>query len=135
MNGAPAPMQFANLQYAQAPSVGDQLSALSKNLGPAVGVMKGMMPQKAPLPGEPGAAAEGPVAPGGNMPLPGTPGSAAYGPAAPAAQPGLMDALRGLSPPQILDRLRAMSANGQQVTPPGMPGSVALQSAGLIPAI
>jgi hypothetical protein len=47
-------------------------------------------------------------------------------------QPGLLDALKGMSPQSILDRLRAMSAGGQSVMPQGMPGSAALDSAGML---
>lgn len=45
-------------------------------------------------------------------------------------QPGLMDALKGMSPQSILERLRSMSAGGQQ--PMGLPGSAALDSAGML---
>lgn len=47
-------------------------------------------------------------------------------------QPGLLAALRGMSPQSILDQLRNMSAGGQSVIPQGMPGSAALSSAGML---
>jgi len=143
---APAPMQFAPLQFAQSPGLGAQLQQLGKAVGPAAGVMKGMMAPGAIDPGAAIPGAAGPTAAGGpSGPAPlappnaapamaGSPGSPYAGPVNPQAQPGIMDALKGMQPQQILDVLRNMSAGGQKVIPPGMPGSAALAGAGLLPS-
>lgn len=98
------------LTYAQSPDMGTQLAGLGKSL-------QGLAPKPA-LPGAPGA------------PMNISPAATNAGTNVP--QPGIMAALKGLSPQQILDQLRGMSAQGQQVVPPGMPGSAALDSAGML---
>lgn len=171
MAGAPPPMQFMPLQYAQGGGdLASQLKALGQAAGPlakaagsamtpaavapgsavpgdvgpsSVGgpngpaplVPPGTTPMANPMPGQPGSPQAGPVAPGGSMPLPGMPGTAAAGPAAPQppAQSGILAALQGLQPPQIMDILRKMSSQGQSVIPATQPGSAALQGAGLLP--
>ena len=146
---APAPMQFAPLQFAQAgPGLGAQLQALGKNVGPIAGALNGAMAAPGAIaPGSAVPGAAGPTAAGGpNGPQPlVTPGTVPAGPpvpgatpgmaGAPPAQPGILDALKGMQPQQILDVLRNMSAGGQKVIPPGMPGAAALQGAGMIPSI
>lgn len=145
MVGSPiAPL--AQLQFAQAPDMGAQIQALTKNLGAAKGAIGGPAAPVAPV--DPGAAipgATGPTAAGGpNGPQPlVAPGVTPQGPtqagapmgspaAAPGQPTGILQALQGLQPQQILDVLRGMSANGQKVIPPGMPGSAALGSAGML---
>lgn len=144
---APAPMQFAPLQFAQqGPGLGAQLQGLAKAAGPAVGMMKGVMTPGPIAPGGPIPGAEGPTSAGGpsgpaplappnaNPAAAGAPGSPYAGPVNPTPQaPGIMEALKGMSPQGILDVLRNMSAQGQKVIPPGMPGSAALTGAGMIP--
>lgn len=101
---------MAPMQFAQAPAVNPQFAALGKSL-------QGL----APKPGVP---------PAGPAPMDISPGATNAGTNMP--QPGILDALRGMSPQSILDKLRAMSAGGQQVVPPGMPGSAALDGAGML---
>lgn len=106
-------MQMIPLQYAQSPSMNTQLQALGKSL-------QGLAPK-------PGAQ---PAVPTGPAPMDISPAATNAGTNVP--QPGIMDALKGMSPQSILDRLRQMSAGGQQVIPQGMPGSAALDSAGML---
>ena len=101
------------LEYAQTPDMNPQLQALGKSL-------QGLQPKPGYVP----SAAPGPA------PMNISPAATNVGTNIP--QPGIMAALKGLSPQAILDQLRAMSAGGQQVIPPGMPGSVALQGAGML---
>lgn len=108
----PALVPMAPMQFAQSPAMGPQLQALGKSL-------QGLAPKPA-VPAAPTAAAPMDISP------------AATNAGTNVAQPGIMAALRGLSPQAILDQLRAMSAGGQQVIPPGMPGSAALEGAGML---
>lgn len=104
------------LTYAPAPDFNAQLATLGKTL-------QGAKPGIAKL----GGALTPPASP--TMP-PGTPG-APMNIALGANQPGLMDALKGMSPQQILAALQGTS---QAPTPPpaGLPGSAALDSAGML---
>lgn len=101
------------MSFAQSPSMATQLQGLGKSL-------QGL----APKPAVPGAAPVGPA------PMDISPAATNAGTNIP--QPSIMAALKGMSPQGILDQLRTMSAGGQQVIPPGMPGSVALDSAGML---
>lgn len=109
-------MQMMPLQYAQSPSVASRLTGLGtalRGLSPAQGTQGGGAPGvPAPMDISPGATNAGT-----NMPT--MPGS------------GILDAIRGMSPQAILDRLKTMSAPAQPM-PQGMPGSVALDSAGML---
>jgi|SRR6516164_273530 len=159
-SGAPPPMQFAQLKFADQPktNVGTQMQDLGKNLKKA-GI--GNLLQPTPPAVVPGAAvpgAQGPTSAGGPqgpMPLvaPGTPGpSVAPAAAAPVApppvttppvqlpqivpappQPGV-NPTQNMTPVQQLDWLKRMTGIGQSVIPPGQPGSAALQGAGLLPS-
>ena len=148
-SGAPPPMQFANLQYAQpqqSSNIGKQMQDLGKNLK-AAGVgnlfQQNPLAAGAPIPGAVGPTSAG--GPQGPMPLappaaaPAQPPAAAPGvpppqmtpPLQPPPGPSVADATRNMTPPQLLDWLKRMTGAGQQVIPPGMPGSAALSSAGL----
>lgn len=109
-------MQFPGmmpLQYAQSSPLTDSLKKLNTTLGqPTAAPATTPAPAPGPAPMDISPAATNS---GTNMP-----------------QPGIMAALKGLSPQQILDQLRSMSANGQSVAPQGMPGSAALDSAGML---
>lgn len=130
-----------NLQFAQAPNRGAQLAGLLKNIGSAKdSLVTAMTPSPAldsgaAVPGAQGATAAGGI--NGPQPLV-APGTTPQGPpnlaAAAPQQLSILDAIRGMSPPQILDVLRGMSQGGQQVTPPGVPGAMALQGAGMMPS-
>ncbi len=125
---APPPMQFQTLQFARTPAMsemmskaGNAMSPLAKAAGQAY-----RAPDAGPLPGMPGAAQEGPVAPvNGEIPLlPGTPGSAAAGPMAPPqAPPGIGQMLRNLLP-------QGMQGLIQPPAPPMMPGAALFSQAG-----
>jgi hypothetical protein len=158
MPGAPPPMQFAPLSFSQPSqgnSLGSQLQALGKAAGPlataagGMGGMGGALTPGSAIPGAEGMTSVG--GPNGPMPVvapgtvapaapnPGQAGSMQAGPLAPgqqfsAPQPSILDALKGMQPPQIMDVLRRMSSQGQSIQPPGMPGSAALSSAGLLPS-
>src|SRR4249920_3644491 len=114
MSGAPPPMQMTPLQFAQGGGGGDlasQLQALAKGVKPAVGAVQGALAQQPQDPGASVPGAAGPTSVGG-APLGAAP-----------AQPSILDAIRGMSPPQIMDVLRNMSNRGQSVIGQGMPGS------------
>lgn len=132
------------LQFAQSPNRNNLVAGLIKNLGAAKGAVTPAPDQPAV---DPGAAVPGAVgmtaagSPNGPQPLV-TPGTVPQGPPAPSVgapgaiggQPSIIDAMRGMQPTQILDVLRNMSRGGQQVVPPGMPGSAALAGAGMLPS-
>lgn len=104
---------MAPMQFAPSVSLADQL----KQLG-ATG---------RPMAKAAGTALSAP--PAGPAPMDISPGATNAG--ANVAQPGIMAALKGLSPQAILDQLRAMSAGGQSVAA-GLPGSAALDGAGML---
>jgi hypothetical protein len=150
---APAPPPLMPMQFATGPSLGDQLQALAKAGTPiARAAGQAIAPGAPPPPSAPGSAVPGATGmtavggPTGPQPLV-APGTTPAGPAAPGAgpgmagmpsvaapQPSIVEAIRGMAPQQILDALRAMSQGGQRVIPPGMPGSTALQGAGMMPS-
>lgn len=140
---APLPPPMAPMQFAQGPNLAGQLQALAKAGTPVAAMAGRAVAPNAPLPVDPGSAvpgAVGPTAAGGpNGPQPlVAPGVTPMGPpspmAAPAQSPSLVDAVRGMAPQQILDVLRGMTMNSRAVIPPGQPGSVALQGAGMMPS-
>ena len=157
-SGAPPPMQFANLQYAQPQSsnIGKQMQDLGKNLkSSGIGNLFQQNPLAAgaAIPGAVGPTSAG--GPQGPMPLVQPPGQPAAQPPAmpPAGQPAGgtppivlpqivqpqpqaqpqqgVNPTQNMTPMQTLDWLRRMTGAGQSVVPPGMPGSAALNSAGL----
>src|SRR6516162_2494883 len=174
-SGAPPPMQFAQLKFADQPktNLGTQMQDLGKNLKKA-GV--GNLLQPTPPAVVPGAAvpgAQGPTSAGGSrgpMPLvaPGTPGPSvapaaaapptAAPPTAPSGVPGQppqqfptggappvflpqiigtqprVNPTQNMDPFQAVDWLRRMTQTGQNVIPPGMPGSAAMSGAGILPS-
>lgn len=97
------------LQYAQSPTMGAQLQGLGK-------AFQGLAPR-------PGAASVVP------QPMNISPDATNAGTNMPGS--GILDAIRGMSPQAILDRLKTMSAPAQPM-PQGMPGSVALDGAGML---
>lgn len=151
------------MQFAQSPNYLGQSQNLMNSLK---GLQLGSPAASAPatpagMPGAPGtpvAGAAGPSAMGGPggpqqvapVALPGQPGSPMAGPVAPqgmvptggggpiGAPSGILDAIKNMSAPQIVDTLRKMSQGGGQApgTPQsgvGISGSAALQSAGMLP--
>ena len=174
-SGAPPPMQFAQLKFADQPktNVGTQMQQLGKNLKAAGGDKLFQPTPPAVVPGAAVPGAEGPTAAGGPGPYrqlvaPGTPGpsvapsAAAPPPMAPGAPPApvpgqppqqfptggappvFLPQIIGSQPPvnptqnmtpvQQLDWLRRMTQTGQNVIPPGMPGSAAMSGAGILPS-
>jgi hypothetical protein len=79
-------------------------------------VQPGMVAPAQPQPGQIGSMQAGPVAPGQSV----------------SAQPSILDAIKGMQPTQIMDVLRNMSNRGQSV---GVPGSAAMNSAGMLAGI
>ena len=163
-SGAPPPMQFAQLKFADQPktNVGTQMQDLGKNLKKA-GI--GNLLQPTPPAVVPGAAvpgAQGPTSAGGPqgpMPLvaPGTPGPsvapAAAAPVAPppvttppvqlpqiipaqsqAPGPSAATVAQSMAPQAQLDWLRRISGIGPNIPPPGFPGATALTGAGMLPS-
>lgn len=119
---------FVPLQYAQPTDYSKQLAALTAAGGPLAKAVNPAQHGGSPAPvalGAPVPGASGPTAVGGSngpMPIapgiaPGMPGAAQAGPVAPP--PTLMDALRNMSPSQIMASLQRAS---QPVNPAAMSG-------------
>lgn len=105
---------MAQMQFAQQPTLSDQLQKLGQALQPA-----------AKYAGQQYRAGQQPP-PQGPMP---------DGTALDAAQPpSLLSALRGMSPFDVTQALRGMTNMGQSVAAM-LPGSAALQSAGMLPTV
>lgn len=123
---------FVPLQFAQGGGLADALKGAGANLAPLAKAAGGTM--NAPQIGGPVPGAQGPTSVGG----PGGP--------QPLAPPTLMDALKNMSPAQIMASLGrvaqpqapGMPPGGQMAMPgaqgPMMPGSALFQQAGMGPS-
>jgi hypothetical protein len=115
--GGPQPLINPQAQVGQAgnPAAGP--------VGPGVPINPAAMPQpNAPGGGPPGGPPGGPQLPTPQNPYPQGPMGAS----------GVGNVLQNMSPPQLLQWLQSISRGGGSVTPPGLPGSAAMQGAGML---
>lgn len=151
----PPTMQPLQFSYAQPTDYGGMMKNLGSTLGKvAPGLLNSATSAPPQIPGQAIPGAVGPTAAGGpNGPQPlVNPGTMPQGPMPPPAapnltgqppanvaatgqpaQPGLLNVIKGMQPPQILSMLQNMTRSGQNVGAQ-LPGSAAFGQAGMMPS-